>query len=44
MKKRINNKSKLGYDKIKIAVSEEKKSSLEDFILKDLYEKRWVPV
>lgn len=43
VKQRMKNKSKLGFDKIKIAVSEEKKSSLEDFILKDLCEKRWVP-
>mgnify|MGYP001501817856 CR=1 FL=1 len=41
VKKRTENKSKLGYDTIKISVSEQKKSSIKDFILQDLYEKEW---
>lgn len=32
---------KLGYDKIKISVSENKRLSIKDFILQDLYEKEW---
>lgn len=39
--KRTDNKMKLGYDKIKISVSENKRLSIKDFILQDLYEKEW---
>lgn len=41
VRNRTKNKAKLGFDKIKISVSEKKTSSIEDFILIDLYEKEW---
>lgn len=41
VKKRTDNKSKLGFDKIKISVSENEKYSIKEFILRYLYEKDW---
>lgn len=41
VKKRTENKSKLSYENIKMAVSEQKRTSIQKFILEDLYEKQW---
>lgn len=42
VKKRSENKLKLNYEIIHISVNEQKKLSLEDFILTELYERNWV--